>query len=407
MSIYYPPMWYDSIILGAGPAGLTAARHASNAGRRVLILDKASRPGAKLLLAGGGKGNVTNRHVEPSDYVGADPTFAAYALDRVPPELVLAELQGAGIPLEEREMGRVFGATGAHVLLNHLLSLLPKDRCTLRTDVNVTRVGHADGIFTVSCDNATFTAPSLIAATGSPAWPQCGADDSGIRHISALGHRAEPFRPALVPLVMPRDWPLHGLSGISLPVRLTCGVPGSPAFEDALLFTHKGVSGPAVLQISCWWRKSVALTVDFLPGTDAVGLLDAARGKATPRSIFSRMLPERLLDALLAPAVAARRAAELSRTQRTTVADALHRHRAVPLRTEGLAKAEAAAGGVDTAEVDPLTMQSRLVPGLFFCGEVLDVTGRLGGYNLHWAWASGTVAGESASGYEYRERSIA
>ena len=402
-------MQYDTIILGAGPAGLTAARHAALAApatpapptkRRILILDKAPRPGTKLLLAGGGKGNVTNRHVEISDYVGGKTAFAAHALDRVPPELVLAELRNAKIPLEERDHGRIFCKTSARALLDILLAQLPKESCTVRTNTPVTGITHADGLFTIQCGNAVFTAPRCIAATGSPAWPQCGADDSGARLISSLGHRIMPFRPALAPFIMPQDWPLNGLSGISAPVRIACDMPGTPAFEDDLLFTHKGISGPAVLQASCWWRKGTALVIDFLPGADATALLDAATGKATPRSVFSRLLPaklpvklpDRLLDALLDPALATRRAAELSRKQRTAIADALHRHTVTPLRTEGMQKAEAAAGGIDTNEVDPITMQSKKVPGLFFCGEILDITGRLGGYNLHWAWASAAAA---------------
>lgn len=390
-------MHYDIIILGAGPAGLTAARHAATAGKNVLILDKASEPGVKLLLAGGGKGNLTNRRVEPSDYVGGDPAFTARALERVPPALVLAKLDDAKIPLEERDHGRIFCKTSARALLDHLLRRLPKDGCTLRTGSRVTGISHAGGTFSVTCGGAEFTAPRLIAATGSPAWPQCGADDSGAKCISAMGHRIAPFRPVLAPFIMPQDWPLGGLAGISLPVRIACDIPGAPAFEDVLLFTHKGVSGPAALQASCWWRRNAALRIDFLPDADAGALLDAATGKSTPRSIFSRSFPDRFLEALLDPALATRRAAELSRKQRTALADAVHRHTVTPLRTEGLAKAEAAAGGVDVAGVDPMTMESRLVPGLFFCGEILDVTGRLGGYNLHWAWASGTVAGEAAA----------
>jgi predicted Rossmann fold flavoprotein len=196
---------------------------------------------------------------------------------------------------------------------------------------------------------------------------------------------------------MPAAWPLADLAGISLPTRVSCDAPNSPAFTDSLLFTHTGVSGPAALQISCWWKKGTALVIDFLPGEDVARMLDNAAGKATPASVLARRVPGRLLAALLDPAVSKRRIAELSRKQREAVADALHRHTVIPPGTEGFARAEAAAGGVDVAGVDPVTMQSRLVPGLFFCGEVLDVTGRLGGYNLHWAWASGALAGESAA----------
>lgn len=393
-------MQYDVAILGAGPSGLTAARYAAAGGNRVLVLDAAPRPGAKLLLAGGGKGNVTNRHVVPADYVGEHPEFAGHALTRVPPDAVCRELRDAGIPLEERDHGRIFCTSSARALLDLLFARLPRTRCAIRTGSSVTAVRHADGLFHIDCGGETWRAPRLVLATGSPAWPQCGANGSGLRLARSLGHRIVPPRPVLVPLVMPPAWPLAGLAGISLPVRIGCAVPESPEFTDSLLFTHKGISGPAVLQISCRWRKNAAVTVDFLPGENAEQLLDSAPGKATPLSLFSRRLPERLCAALLDPAIAGRRAAELSRKQRSAIADAVHRHTATPLRTEGLGKAEAAAGGVNVADVDPLTMESRLVPGLFFCGEILDVTGRLGGFNLHWAWASGTVAGEAAAGYE-------
>ncbi|SBV97575.1 conserved hypothetical protein [uncultured delta proteobacterium] len=400
--LYYSRMRYDTIILGAGPAGLTAAGYAARPNGyqsgRVLVLDKAPRPGTKLLLAGGGKGNLTNRNVAVSDYVGEKPDFAAPALTRVTPETILTALRKTDIPLEEREHGRMFCTTSARVVLDRLLARLARTAVAVRTGTAVTSIRHAGGIFTVSCNGASFTAPRCILATGGPAWPQCGADDSGLHLARELGHRIVPPRPVLVPFVMPEGWPLAGLAGISLPARIACDTPGAPAFTDSLLFTHKGVSGPAALQISCWWKKGTALTIDFLPGENAGTLLDSATGKATPASVLGRLLPERLLAALLDGAVSRRRVAELSRKQRDAVADALHRHRVIPSRTEGLAKAEAAAGGVDVAGVDPATMQSRLVPGLFFCGEVLDITGRLGGYNLHWAWASGTVAGEAAAG---------
>ena len=323
-------MRYDTIILGAGPAGLTAARYASQGDARVLVLDKAPRPGIKLLLAGGGKGNLTNRHVGISDYTGENPPFAAHALDVVPPERILTELHEAGIPLEEREHGRIFGKTSARVILDLLLARLPMPQCALRFDTAITGIRHADGIFTLSNDKDSFQASRCILATGSPAWPQCGADDSGLRLARELGHRIVPPRPALVPFIMPQGWPLADLSGIGLPVRLTCDAPGSPVFTDSLLFTLKGVSGPAALQVSCWWRKGAALCIDFLPDDDVAARLDAASGKATPSSTLSRLVPERLLVALLDPAIARRRVAELSRKQRNAIANALHRYSDVP-----------------------------------------------------------------------------
>lgn len=390
---------YDIIVLGAGPAGLTAAGAAVRRGGRVLILEKSPRPAGKLLLSGGGKGNVTNRSVRVADYVSQGPVdFVAPALERFTPEMLLLRLAGAGIAVEEREQGRIFCVHSAKDVLDMLLAALPPERCRILSNCPVAEISLADGLFAVRTGEHVFTAPKLIAATGSGAWPQCGADDSGLRLFGKLGHRLAPARPVLVPLVLPSDSPFTELSGISVLARVGCSVPKAPEFTEPVLFTHKGVSGPAVLQISCYWRKEAALTLDFLPEENLSDLLDKAVGKATPQSILSNFLPDRLCRALLPAHTATRRATELSRKDRKLTAEAVHNYSVIPLRTEGLSRAEAAAGGVDTGEVNPETMESRLLPGLFFCGEVLDIAGRLGGYNLHWAWASGVLAGESAMG---------
>lgn len=387
---------FDLIVLGAGPAGLTAAGAAAARGFRVLVLEKSPRPAVKLLLAGGGKGNVTNLAVTASDYVGENTDFAALALARFTPEMLLRRLAGSGIALEEREHGRIFCARSAKDVLDLLLKDLPEGRCRVLCGCRVSDIAFAQGMFSVHTKGGVFTAPQLIAATGSAAWPQCGADDSGLRLLRKLGHRIVPGRPVLAPLVLPPESPLIGLAGISALARVSCSEPETPEFTEPVLFTHKGISGPAILQISCYWQKGTLLQLDFLPHGDMAGLLDKAVGGATPLSILSAFLPDRLCRALLPTHIAARRAAELSRKDRSLTAEAVHKHSVMPLRSEGLARAEAAAGGVDSREVNPATMESRLVPGLFFCGEVLDITGRLGGYNLHWAWASGTVAGENA-----------
>lgn len=387
---------YDIIILGAGPAGLFAAGAATALGRRVLILEKSPRPAVKLLLAGGGKGNVTNTSVSANDYIGENPAFAAEALRRYTPDMLLRRLDKAGIAFEEREEGRIFCVRSAKDMLDLLLKALPAERCRIMSGCPVSDIAINDGSFWVRSGERVFTAPRLIAATGSAAWPQCGADDSGLRLMRGLGHRIVPGRPVLVPLVLPPDSPFADLAGISALARVGCGLPDTPEFTEPVLFTHKGISGPAILQISCYWQKGVALQLDFLPQGDMAQLLDKAEGKATPQSILSRLLPDRLCRALLPPHTVDRRVAELSRKDRALIATAVHQCNITPVRTEGLARAEAAAGGVDTAEVDPATLQSKLAGGLFFCGEILDITGRLGGYNLHWAWASGKLAGEAA-----------
>ena len=387
---------YDIIILGAGPAGLSAAGAAVALGRRVLVLEKSSRLAVKLLLAGGGKGNVSNTSVAVSDYIGENPAFAAETLRRFTPEMLLRRLGKAGIALEEREEGRIFCLRSAKDVLDMLLKALPAERCRIVNNCSVSDIAIDHGGFFVRAGERIFTAPKLIAATGSAAWPQCGADDSGLHLMRKLGHRIVPGRPVLVPLILPPNSPFADLAGISALARVGCDLPGTPEFAEPVLFTHKGISGPAILQISCYWQKGVALQLDFLPQSDMAALLDKAGGKATPQSILSRLLPDRLCRALLPPHTVDRRASELSRKDRALTAAAVHQCSITPMRSEGLARAEAAAGGVDTAEVDPLTLQSKLAPGLFFCGEILDITGRLGGYNLHWAWVSGKLAGEAA-----------
>ncbi len=390
---------YDLITIGGGPAGLAAAGVAVAAGMSVLILEKATQPAGKLLISGGGKGNVTNRSVTTDDYIGENPRFTAEALKKLTPEMFLRRLSQGGIALEAREEGRIFCAHSAKDVLKMLLTALPFDRCRILCGRRVLKISRFDGTFSVLTEGeggeACFSAPKLIVATGSAAWPQCGGDDSGLHLIRALGHKIIPARPVLVPLVLPPDSPLLGLAGISALARVSCDLPETPAFTEAVLFTHKGLSGPAILQISCYWRKEITLFFDFLPHNDLRELLDNASGGATPQSILSNFLPDRLCRALLPPQLAVRRASELSRKDRNFVVEAVREHKVVPLRTEGMSRAEAAAGGIDTREVDPLTMESKLIPNLFFCGEVLDVVGRLGGYNLHWAWASGMLAGDS------------
>lgn len=390
------PDKYDVIIIGAGASGLFCAAEAGARGRRVLVLDRAREPGKKLLLAGGGKANVTNRSMSAANYVGRNPAFAAPALARFTPELFLRLLDQAGIPVEEREHGQIFCRRSARELLDMLLARCRDGGCSLRFERPAEAVEKTPEGFTVRSGQESFSAAALVLATGSAAWPQCGADDSGLRLARALGHRIVPPRPVLSPLVMPVNWPLQGLAGISAEVRIACDAPGSPPFTLPLLFTHKGASGPAALQISCYLRSGDSLCIDFLPHTPLDGLLSAAgAGKLSARALLARHLPERLARALLPPDISERKSAELSRKDRDRLRDALHPHTVTPLRSEGMRRAEAAAGGVDTHDADPKTMQSRILPGLYFCGEALDIAGQLGGYNLHWAWASGFAAGQA------------
>ncbi|MBD5416116.1 MAG: aminoacetone oxidase family FAD-binding enzyme [Desulfovibrio sp.] len=395
---------FDVLVLGAGAAGLTCAAEAGRRGLSVLLLERGPRPGRKLAVSGGGKANFSNRSVTPGDYLcPRDPMFCRPALEALPPEAVVRRIRARHLPMEERDHGRLFLTVPARRLAVALEEDCAAASCRLACGTDVRAVHReADGFAVEAVDSATggshiWRGRALVLALGSPAWPQIGASLAGWRVAASLGHRVAPARPALVPLCLPEDSGLHGLSGISLPCRVT--LPDTVAgcartFEDDLLFTHTGLSGPLALTASLFWREGEPLELDLLPGRDTEALLDAS-GSRTARGILRELLPQRLLDAVLPAGLARRKAAELSRAARREIASAIHSLNVTPAGTEGLDKAEACAGGVDTAEVDPRTMESRLVPGLFLIGELLDVTGRLGGYNLHWAWASGTAAGRA------------
>lgn len=364
------------------------ARTALARGKRVLLTDK-SAAGRKLAICGGGKANVTNLHVDVSQYFGEQPDFCAPALAAWTPQDTLEALRQWRITWEERDHGQIFCRQSAKRLVEALTNDCAPAHMFLHEGIH--HVERTPQGFVVRLEGRTLRAPALVLATGSPAWPQIGATDTGLRFAALFGHNHRPFRPVLAPLRMPPSWPLHGLTGISLPVHITAG---GRTFADDLLFTHDGISGPAALQASCRWSPGELLYIDFLPRISFDALLDAPEcGKLLPVTLLARHMPRRLAEALLPQSTARRKIAELSRAARTTIAAAVHRHSIVPLGTEGLTKAEAAAGGVLTDALDPHTLHSRITPGLHMVGELLDITGQLGGYNLHWAFASGRAAG--------------
>lgn len=392
---------FDVLILGAGASGLTCAAEAARRGLSVLLLERGPRAGRKLAVSGGGKANFSNRSVTPGDYLcRPEPEFCRPALEGLPPGTVLGRMRAWRLPVEERDHGRLFLTVPALRLVRALEGECAAHGCRLACGAEVRAVRREGDGFAVEAGERLWRGRALVLALGSPAWPKAGGTPAGWRMAASLGHRLAPARPALVPLRLAPDSGLRGLAGISLTCRVTVanGVDGSTrSFEDDLLFTHAGLSGPLALTASLFWRPGQALEFDLLPGHAAEALLDAG-GSRTARGILRELLPQRLLDAVLPPELARRKAAELSRAARREIASAIHALRVIPACTDGLDKAEVCAGGVDTAEVDAHSMESRLVPGLHILGELLDVTGRLGGYNLHWAWASGTAAGRAVLG---------
>lgn len=394
---------YDAIILGAGAAGLMCALTAGKRGFRCALVDHASQAGRKLRLAGGGRGNVTNRRMGADFYVGASPRFVEGALRRCPPSFVLDMLDAFDIPWEERDHGRIFCSAPADRLADALLAAALAHGSDFLPGRAIGEADSSAGLFQVQTSLGLLRAPRLVIATGGPAFPAVGASDGGMRLARGFGHRIVPPRPALAPFILPESWPLHGLAGVSLPARVRVA-EADARFRpetDALLFTHTGLSGPAALQASCFWRGGNALVIDFLPETPLPDLLaDPANGKSTLAGLLKKILPSRFAARLLeqtdlAEGMTRRNIAQLGRAERAALADLVHRHRVIPLRTAGMARAEASAGGVDTRDIHPKRLESRLVPNLYLAGEVLDVTGMLGGYNLHWAWASGKAVADA------------
>ncbi|MFH1464633.1 MAG: aminoacetone oxidase family FAD-binding enzyme [Pseudomonadota bacterium] len=387
----------DVLILGAGASGLACAVTAARRGRRVLVVDHQQRPGRKLLLTGGGRCNVTNREVTAAHYHSANRHFPRSALARFGPDAVLRCLSAARLPVEERDHGRLFLRGSAGDLLDLLLREARAAGVEFSLGTAVEGATRAsDGTFTVATARGLLTAPRLVVATGGPAWPTSGA--TGIGHALARGFGLAVFlpRPALVPLVWSaEDRACYGaLAGNHLEV--TASTAGSPAFTDRMLFTHRGLSGPAILQVSTWWQPGQEVLLDLLPGPDPrpdLLAIRAERPRLTLRTALGWRLPRRLVATL--PLPQDQPLAALSEGAIAAAIAALRAWAVRPAGTGGFGAAEATAGGVDTAELSSKTMEARRVPGLFFTGEVLDVTGWLGGYNLHWAWASGAAAGEA------------
>lgn len=382
---------YEVLVLGAGASGLMCALEAAKRGRRVAVLDHAAKTGRKLRLTGGGKCNFTNLDVSAANYVSGNPHFCKSALARFDQYAAMELLSSHGIAWEEREHGRLFCLGSAGDVAGLLTTLCRRQGVDILLGCTIQSAAREQDLFTVRTSQGEIMASSLVVATGSPAWPQVGATSLGLDIARSFGLAIVPVRPALAPLVMSKDWPLTGLSGIALPVAMHVA---DRAFNDHLLFTHEGLSGPAALQASLFWRSGLELRIDFLPETPLSSFLAGLPDrKIKLRNALSRVLPARLAAALCEAGLGDKTVAGLSRAEHEAVLARVHAFSLTPLSIEGFAKAEVAAGGVDTRELSSKTMQAAKVPGLYFIGEVLDVTGMLGGYNLQWAWASGFAAG--------------
>ncbi|BBB09584.1 NAD(P)/FAD-dependent oxidoreductase [Sphingopyxis sp. EG6] len=385
---------FDAIVLGAGAAGLMCAAVAGQRGKRVLLLDHADAVGKKILISGGGRCNFTNVNTAPDRFLSANPHFAKSALARYTPADFIALVERHGIAYHEKTLGQLFCDGSAKQIVAMLLEECAKGGVEVRTGQPIRDVTHADGNFAVQFGEVSFSAQALVIATGGPSIPKMGATGFAYDLARQFGLKVVEPRPALVPLTLGGDDVLfRELSGIAAPVEARAG---KAAFREAALFTHKGLSGPAILQVSSYWRHGEPVTIDFLPGAPKDWLLDAkrARPRATLRAALGTMLPDRLAETL------AERLAlpgELAAQTDRKLADAesqLARWIFRPNGTEGFAKAEVTVGGISTASLSSQTMVAKTVPNLYAVGEAVDVTGWLGGYNFQWAWASGHAAGQ-------------
>jgi predicted Rossmann fold flavoprotein len=389
------PAIYDAIILGAGAAGMMVAAVAGQAGRRVLLADHADAPGKKILISGGGRCNFTNIHTAPDRYLSANPHFARSALSRYTPADFIELVDRYGIAWHEKTLGQLFCDGSAKQIVAMLLDQCEQGGVELSLGHAVGEIGHADGMFSIALGNRKVSAPKLVIATGGPSIPKMGATGFAYDVARRFGLKVIEPRPALVPLTLGGDDVLfRDLSGVATEVVASAG---QGRFREAALFTHRGLSGPAILQISSYWRSGEAVTIDFLPDRDTGGLLaeKRARPRATVRSALGSALPDRLAETLAERLALSGNLADLPDKALATAEAQLAGWAFHPNGTEGFAKAEVTIGGIATDGLSQKTMEAKAVPGLHFIGEAVDVTGWLGGYNFQWAWASAVACGEA------------
>jgi len=388
------PKSFDAIILGAGAAGMMCALTAGQRGRRILLLDHADEPGKKILISGGGRCNFTNIHTAPDRYLSANPHFAKSALGRYTAADFIALVDRHRIVWHEKTLGQLFCDGSAKQIVAMLLDECDAGKVTIGLGHAAREIDHADGQYRVTYGDRIATAPALVIATGGPSIPKMGATGFAYDLARRFGLKVVEPRPALVPFTLGGEETLfRSLSGVAAEVVARYG---KTAFREAALFTHKGLSGPAILQISSYWRHGESIGIDFLPDLKPGWLAEAKR--ANPRIGFRKLLTTHL-PARLAETLADRLGLEgelgaLTDKRLDEAARRLADWRFTPNGTEGLAKAEVVAGGIATDGLSSQTMEARKVPGLYAIGEAVDVTGWLGGYNFQWAWASGWAAGQ-------------
>ena len=394
-------MKVDVLVVGGGAAGLMCALTAGRRGRRVLVVEHANRRGKKILMSGGGRCNFTNTGTTPGNFLSANPHFCKSALARYTPADFIAMVDAHGIAWHEKELGQLFCDESSKQIVAMLLAECAAAGVVVETGTAISAVEHVDGPgtgFRLRTASGVREAESLVIASGGLSIPSMGASAFGYEVARQFDLNVLPVRAGLVPLTLSGKHQEHyaDLAGVALPVAASCG---KARFENALLITHRGLSGPAILQISSYWEAGKPLLLDLLPGKDAAQFLteqQSARPAAELRTVLAEVLPKRLVHRLCEVFIESRPMRQLSGVQLREVGASLHRWTITASGTEGYRTAEVTLGGVDTEALSSTTLQAKNVPGLYFIGEVVDVTGQLGGYNFQWAWASGHAAGEVA-----------
>ena len=392
----------DTLIIGAGAAGLMCAAQAGARGGSVMVIDHNSSPGEKIRISGGGRCNFTNLECRPERFISNNPHFARSALSRYAQHDFVKLVERHGIAYHEKTLGQLFCDDSAMQIIRMLLDDMAAAGAQLRLETSVAEIRKLETGYEVELEQAgrreTVSVLNLVVACGGKSIPKMGASGFGYRVAEQFDLKVTETRAGLVPLVFGDDLKarLSPLSGLAADAVVSCG---KTKFEEAVLFTHRGLSGPAILQISSYWREKEPISVDLLPGGDADTVIAGLRQREGRRQVqvaLSEVVPKRLADLVADEAGVARtNMADLSKKQLAALSGALKQWQLWPVGTEGYRTAEVTVGGVDTAGLDQKTMQARKVPGLYFIGEVVDVTGWLGGYNFQWAWSSGWVAGKA------------
>ncbi|MDD9900892.1 MAG: NAD(P)/FAD-dependent oxidoreductase [Alphaproteobacteria bacterium] len=388
---------YDVAIIGAGAAGLFCAAEAGKRGRRVLLLDHAKKLAEKIRISGGGRCNFTNIHTRPDKFLSQNPHFCKSALAQFTAADFVERVKKRGIPFHEKKLGQLFCDNAAQDIIDMLLDDCADAGVTLHTETTVNKIEHTEGRYTLLTSGQTYDAASLVIATGGLSIPKIGATGFGYDVARQFGLNIIPTRAGLVPLTFGGDilTQCKALSGVSVEADVKYG---KTSFAEGLLFTHRGLSGPSILQISSYWQEGTPITVDLARGVNTLEKLKTLKHEQPRLHIHNAAalaIPQRLADSICEELGVQGRLADLTDKALATIAARINNWNVLPAGSEGYRTAEVTLGGVDTAALSSKTMECKNQPGLYFIGEVVDVTGHLGGYNFQWAWSSGYAAGQS------------